>query len=261
MAIDGAMAVKGGNWQIFSHMLASSQNTKVHLDTAISKISKQEDGTYSLTTANGTIESFDTVILAAPFQFSDLVIDPPPRHVPDQIPYVSLHVTLFATPHALDPKAFNLAPENKVPQVVLTTLPSDEDHGSDPNGQGTPGFFSISIVARAENPLSGRPENIYKIFSAQPVTPDFLSHILGVEVPSASNDKGDIVTDPNGSVTWIHKKLWHSYPYEFPRLTFEELELDTDLWYTSGIESFISTMETSARKLEDCMELNQRTTC
>ena len=31
-----------------------------------------------------------------------------------------------------------------------------------------------------------------------------------------------------------------------PRVTFENSQLDDDLWYTSGIESFISTMETSA---------------
>jgi prenylcysteine oxidase/farnesylcysteine lyase len=47
-------------------------------------------------------------------------------------------------------------------------------------------------------------------------------------------------------VSWIHHKLWYSYPREYPRVTFEEIKLDDGLWYTSGIESFISTMETSA---------------
>jgi len=47
-------------------------------------------------------------------------------------------------------------------------------------------------------------------------------------------------------ISWVYRKLWQSYPYEFPRVTFEELRLDENLWYTSGIESFISTMETSA---------------
>lgn len=41
---------------------------------------------------------------------------------------------------------------------------------------------------------------------------------------------------------------WHSYPYVYPRVTFEEIILDKEqtLFYTSGIESFISTMETSS---------------
>lgn len=40
--------------------------------------------------------------------------------------------------------------------------------------------------------------------------------------------------------------MWHSYPYEYPRVTFEGPELAPGFYYTSGIESFISTMETSA---------------
>ena len=49
-------------------------------------------------------------------------------------------------------------------------------------------------------------------------------------------------------VTWVYRKVWHSYPYEYPRVTFQEMRLDEEgaLWYTAGIEGFISTMETSA---------------
>ena len=51
---------------------------------------------------------------------------------------------------------------------------------------------------------------------------------------------------PNEDVTWIHRKLWQSYPYEFPRTKFEKLRLNEGVWYTAGMEGFISTMETSA---------------
>ncbi|KAF2278518.1 Prenylcysteine oxidase [Westerdykella ornata] len=259
MATSGAMAIAGGNWQIFSHMLASSKAT-TRLSTSITHISKQPDGTYVLTTSTGDTEAFDTVVLATPFQFSGIVIDPPPKHVPDQIPYVALHVTLFASPYELSPEAFNLAPGEKVPQFVLTTLPEGEEYGSDPNGQGSPGFFSISVVRRGLNRKGEerREEYVYKIFSAQRATPEFLSRLLGREVQYEErtnpiddpDDQGktqkSIKTSPRGPITWIHQKLWHSYPYEYPRVTFEEMELDEGLWYTSGIESFISTMETSA---------------
>jgi prenylcysteine oxidase/farnesylcysteine lyase len=50
----------------------------------------------------------------------------------------------------------------------------------------------------------------------------------------------------NKEITWYYPFVWHSYPYELPRVTFEELELAIGFYYTSGIESFISTMETSA---------------
>lgn len=41
---------------------------------------------------------------------------------------------------------------------------------------------------------------------------------------------------------------WFSYPYVYPRVTFEDIILDKKqtLFYISGIESFISTMETSS---------------
>ena len=37
-----------------------------------------------------------------------------------------------------------------------------------------------------------------------------------------------------------------SYPYEYPRVTFERYVLDEDMWYTSAMDAFISTMETNA---------------
>ncbi|KAF2177414.1 Prenylcysteine oxidase [Zopfia rhizophila CBS 207.26] len=244
MATSGAMSIANGNWQIFSHMLKSSSST-LHLNATVKKISKQPNSTYLLTTssfsASDSPQTFDTVILAAPLQFSNLVIDPAPKHVPDQIPYVKLHVTLFASPHKLSPLAFNLAPEKSVPQYVLTTLPPGENYGSDPNGVGTPGFFSISIVGEGLNPHTSptnRPEYIYKIFSPKRIDEGFLSRVLGVDVPEGES------TD--GAVSWIYRKVWHSYPYEYPRVTFDEIKLDDGLFYTSGIESFISTMETSA---------------
>lgn len=40
--------------------------------------------------------------------------------------------------------------------------------------------------------------------------------------------------------------MWQSYPYEYPRVTFEDPELARGFYYTGGMESFISTMETSA---------------
>lgn len=52
--------------------------------------------------------------------------------------------------------------------------------------------------------------------------------------------------DSGDAISWYYPHVWKSYPYEYPRVTFEELELARGFYYTSGIESFISTMETSA---------------
>ncbi|KAH5428840.1 hypothetical protein HBI67_174050 [Parastagonospora nodorum] len=236
MATNGAMQVEGGNWQIFASMLNASM-ADLHLNITVSKISKQKDSTYQLTLKDGQISTFDEIILAAPLQYTDLTIDPAPKHTPDEIPYTKLYTTLFASPYRLDPTVFNMAPDASVPQYVLTTLPPTEPPQ---DNAGSPGFYSISIHntfinAHATPP---RPEYIYKIFSPARVTPELLSHILGHKV--------DQEADVNGTVSWIYYKIWNSYPREYPRVTFEEIVLDEGLWYTSGIESFISTMETSA---------------
>jgi prenylcysteine oxidase/farnesylcysteine lyase len=236
MATNGAVQVEGGNWQIFANMLNASSAT-VRLNTAVSKISKQPDSTYQLTLHDGETTTFDEIILAAPLQYTNLAIDPPPTHVPDEIPYMALHVTLFASPFLLSPAAFNLAPATRVPQFVLTTFPPASPPA---DSAGPPGFYSISLHNTGVNTHANPPrlEYVYKIFSPEPVNATFLSHILG---QSVSDD-----ADVNGTVSWVHRKLWHSYPREFPRVTFEELSLEEGMWYTSGIEGFISTMETSA---------------
>lgn len=240
MATNGATAIEGGNWQIFSHMLAES-SASLHLNTTISHISKRSDSTYDLTTASGHTATFDQVILAAPLQFTNLTFDPAPQHLPDEIPYAKLYTTLFASPHRLDPKTFNMDASAAVPQYVLTTLPP---HETPTDSAGSPSFFSISISSLSVNPLSTPPrsEYIYKIFSPSPINSTFLSHILGIPVSHKEGERGEV----DGAVSWIKHKLWYSYPREYPRVTFEEVKLDEGLWYTSGIESFISTMETSA---------------
>ncbi|KAL5114390.1 hypothetical protein ACEQ8H_007739 [Pleosporales sp. CAS-2024a] len=241
MATNGAMQIEGGNWQIFASMLNASM-ANLYLNTTVASISKRQDSTYQLTLNDGQNSTFDEVILAAPLQYTDLVIDPAPKHTPDEIPYTKLYTTLFASPHRLDPIAFNMPPSSSVPQFVLTTLPPTETPADD--NAGSPGYFSISIHNQGVNIFSTPPrlEYVYKIFSPTRVTPDLLSHILGHKVGQDETDHGNV----NGTVSWIYHKLWYSYPREYPRVTFEEISLDDGLWYTSGIESFISTMETSA---------------
>lgn len=126
------MSIAGGNWQIFAHMLNSSDSISTHLNTTVTGVSKQPDGIYNLTTSSGQVSNYDEIILAAPLQFSDLDINPAPKHTPDEIPYVKLHVTHFTSPHKLDPAAFGLETGKEVPEYVLTTLQDDEDYGSEP---------------------------------------------------------------------------------------------------------------------------------
>lgn len=245
MATDGAIAVAGGNWQIFDKM-ARSGTSDIRLNTNVTAIKKQVDGSYTVHSGDKDKEEvFDAVVLASPYQFSNIdFTSKESAAAPDEIPYVQLHVTLFASRHRLSPAAFNLQPDQKVPEVILTTLQDDEKPGDHPGSDGEAGFFSISTLRRASNPHSNPPwrsEYLYKIFTHTEAEDSFIAKILGLPVP-----EGEEATFAKDDVSWVYRKLWHSYPVEYPRVTFEELKLDDRVWYTAGIESFISTMETSA---------------
>lgn len=259
MATDGAHAVKGGNWQIFDSMLKKS-GAEMKLNTTVSEINRNDNQTYTihyLSENDPELDVFDHVVLATPLQFSDIDINPTLKYTPDIIPYVQLHVTLFSSPHRLSPRFFNLPPESSTPGTVLTTLPRDLDLGARKEGVGPAGFWSVSTLKSVPPPQrndtnnqDSEPHYVYKIFSPEPVTADFVTKLLGIE---SQHDQlrdnatsGTIADISEKYVSWYYEKVWDSYPYLFPRVTFEEVELDHNFWYTSGIESFISTMETSA---------------
>jgi len=305
MAIEGAIAVEGGNWQLFDEAVKRSHAT-VKLNNTVTEVVKSDKGGYHIHTSTdqvGEERSYDTVILAAPYQFANITFTPPLTHPPETIPYVSLHVTLLTSPHRLSPSFFDLDSEDEVPSSVLTTLPKDLDLGSRRgiDAVGPPGFWSISTLRVLDPDSDGaidhddtaspspsetessqrpqyqghQPQYLYKIFSPAPLTAAFISRLL--DFPLAAEDAStDADTDTSLSaisksdVTWFYQKIWKSYPYETPRTVFERIRLDGDptsdlaedstgdlsgslkqvqgngIWYTSGIESFISTMETSA---------------
>ncbi|ATZ57511.1 hypothetical protein BCIN_15g00860 [Botrytis cinerea B05.10] len=255
MAIEGAMQIQGGNWQIFDNMIQSSNATVRlnHTITEISQVRDQEKYNVKTITTDATgvshinEEPFDTIIIAAPLQYADIkMASDLLQHTPDEIPYVTLHVTLFTSPYGLNPAYFNLGPNEQVPTAILTTLPKNIPAPTDPKEFAGPvGFFSISTLRRVINPTTLEYENLYKIFSPRPLTSEFLSSILNSEVP-VPEDLTTISPTANNTITWYYPHVWNSYPYEYPRVTFEEIQLAPGIYYTSGIESFISTMETSA---------------
>ncbi|SMQ55000.1 unnamed protein product [Zymoseptoria tritici ST99CH_3D7] len=247
MATEGAMAVEGGNWRIFDQMVKASHATAL-LETEVTDITRQKSGQYSLTfkpeASAVESQSFDAVVLATPYQFSNLsslrLDDSHPT--PDKIPYVELHVTLFTSPHLLSPKFFNLPADKPAPKVILTTLPIGESGKSGPAGVGNAGFWSISLLRPVTNPETSVPEYLYKIFSPSPANATFLADLLGIEHLPGNDEDGLSKRD----VSWLLRKVWDSYPYEYPRVTFEDAKLAERLWYTGGMDSFISTMETNA---------------
>ncbi|TVY16749.1 Farnesylcysteine lyase [Lachnellula arida] len=251
MAIDGAMQIDGGNWQIFDGMLKAS-NATVHLNSTVSSISNHK-GRYSVkTTSDDSITGesstkdsvFDTIVLAAPLQYSGIEIEEGLlQHTPDEIPYVTLHVTLFTSSRRLDRGFFNLPPDADIPTSILTTLQPGQAPSNYTEGCGKPGFFSISTLRTVINPQTLEKENLYKVFSPHALTSEFLGDILGAPIPA---NLSSISPTSGDAITWYYPHAWHSYPYELPRVTFEDSALARNFYYTSGMESFISTMETMA---------------
>ncbi|KAI8290596.1 Farnesylcysteine lyase [Colletotrichum sp. SAR11_240] len=257
MAPEGAKQVIGGNWQIFDTMLQKT-NATVNRNTTVTSMEVKTGPTSSKyfisakdSHADAGVEAdqypvaFDNVVIATPWQYSDISVaeDLFQRKI-DEIPYVKLHVTLFASPFRLSPEYFGMEPGSKAPDTVLTTLNPADEAKAGAEGAGKAGFYSISTLRTATNPETLKDEFIYKIFSPKQVTAEFLSQLLGVKVPETivSKDKTEAV-DP---ISWYHPHVFHSYPIEYPRVTFQDPILRDGLYYLSGMESFISCMETSA---------------
>lgn len=256
---EGASQVTGGNWQIFDSMVRAT-NASLTLNTSVASIMLEKDNdnrsvsgyivetnTNNQGTAATTLHRFDNVIIATPYQFSDIHVGGDVLQQPiDEIPYVKLHVTLFASRHRISPGFFNMSAEAEAPTTVLTTLGEGEGASS---GAGKAGFYSISNLRTVTNPATGQREYLYKIFSPEKVTTEFMSSLLGVQVPeqvTAQTPDEDLISKGAGPVTWYYPHMFYSYPQALPRVTFQDPILGPGLYYTSGMESFISTMETSA---------------
>ena len=252
MAAEGAMSVEGGNWQIFDEMVRRS-GAELNLNSTVTAITKDNaTDSYTLKVESAApdrenLSAYDTIIMATPYQFSGIEVKPKLCSLPNAIDYVSLHVTLLASPHQLAPEFFGLSDPSEVPSSVITTLPFRSLNEHDPND-----FFSISTLRTIPPGYhSPKQQYLYKIFSPRPLKASFIGKLYGFDFYPESSQAGIGDVD-NEHISWYHHKLWHSYPYEVPRTDFEKLKIDGEeysaagVWYTSGIESFISTMETSA---------------
>ncbi|KAF9872835.1 prenylcysteine oxidase [Colletotrichum karsti] len=261
MAPEGSKQVIGGNWQIF-HTMVQRSNATLNRNTSVTSIevkSGPASSKYLLSSKSTNSEAeaeadqypvaFDNVVIATPWQYSDIsVAEDLFQHKIDEIPYTKLHVTLFASPFRLSPEYFGMEPGSKAPDTVLTTLNPADEAKAGAEGAGKAGFYSISTLRTATNPETLKDEYIYKIFSPKKVTAEFLSQLLGVKVPASivAEKAGDGSADTVDPISWYHPHVFNSYPIEYPRVTFQDPILRDGLYYLSGMESFISCMETSA---------------
>ncbi|KIM26015.1 hypothetical protein M408DRAFT_198508 [Serendipita vermifera MAFF 305830] len=217
MASDGAMSIKGGNYQVFENFIRESK-ASLHLNTHVTALESKSAGRWQLTASkNGAApftEEYDAVILAAPYDSLAMTL-PSSAEPVTPAPYVHLHVTLLATTSpSASAEYFNQAPGTSVPAMVLTTAQGIRA------GKPAPEFNSLSYHRQLTN-----GEWIVKIFSMQRVEDDWLLKVFG-------------------NVGWVYRKVWDAYPQLPPTAKFNPMKLDKNLYYVNGFETFISTMET-----------------
>lgn len=260
-ATDGAVAVSGGNWQIFDRFVEASSAT-LYRNTSIATIdfakNRHTPGQpkYTLSTTSSPSTSseaeafpiaFDNIIIASPWQHSNISASPSLlRHRIDEIPYTKLHVTLFTSPFRLHAAFFGLENGTRAPSNVYTTLRKGEEPRVGAAGVGSTGFYSVSTLKTVVNKRTGGREFVYKVFSAEPLAAEWLSDLLGVKVPSTFVQDAGEEASAVQAISWYYPHWFYSYPIELPRVTFQDPVVGNGVYYTSGIESFISTMETSA---------------
>ncbi|KAJ3061333.1 hypothetical protein HDU98_002759 [Podochytrium sp. JEL0797] len=117
-AFTPADSVFGGNHLLFEKMIKHSQ-AKLHLNQQVSSILKSSGGGYTLLDSTGSfLGTFSDVIIATPNPSNTIDLSALERQ-PRKMEYVHLHVTLVTG--TLDPKFFNLANAQDVPDAILTT--------------------------------------------------------------------------------------------------------------------------------------------
>ncbi|KAG8962365.1 hypothetical protein FRC05_005372 [Tulasnella sp. 425] len=261
MVAGGAAQIAGGNYKIFEEFIKRS-GAKLHLNTTVSGLQKSLSASTSkhVWTLDGdsNIPStpYDHVILAAPFASSGITIQDSSASFLPKVEYVRLHVTLVSTTSSsARPERFGLQPGTHVGKFILTTENRGDkgrpesssvicDTGSlDPavgagckqNLGSKPDFNSITYHQTFEH--KGRKEHIWKVFSMEKKSNEWLEDVFG-----------------EGTVGWVYRKEWHSYPVLHPVRSFPPVQADEGLWYVNSMEPFISTMETetlSSRNIVD----------
>ncbi|KAL1967555.1 hypothetical protein VTN77DRAFT_3070 [Rasamsonia byssochlamydoides] len=249
-----AAAVDGGNARVIERMIELS-HADVHLNSRVTNIRPGQHRRYRLSVARDHSPypqhaEFDAVILAAPLQSSKIYLGDLGLHsiVARLPPYVETHVTLFLTPAELSPKFFDPRLNTSVPDDVLTTSAPSHD----------PDLLSLSKfpICYRRGCLPGDEcdecdyENVYQVLSRHRMDDGDLVRMIGQQF-----HEGSQLRDYN--ISWVHRQAW---PYAFPRYQenhtlLDQIEIAPKLFYLSGAEEVVSSMETSCRMGQNAAKL------
>ncbi|ODV96735.1 hypothetical protein PACTADRAFT_48551 [Pachysolen tannophilus NRRL Y-2460] len=226
------LQVKGGNYKIFEKFISFSENNQLLLNSQVNKIELMKgDENWKITYNDGVEDFFNQVLIASPYHtLQDIEIDIPNKENEKflinndlaKVEFVKLHVLILKSKEKLSSEYFNSTGNlESLPEFIMTTQ-NDADEN--------PPFFSINIID-----YNNDTDNyIYKIFSP-------------IDMTLENNDFKLSTLFKENNYEILKNHLWESYPYLVPKNKFDTFKLHEDgLWYLNTMESFISTMETSA---------------
>lgn len=243
-----ATSVEGGNSRLVERMIQLS-GADLHLNSKVTRIGRGYHRRYRLSMARNALKDprsprhaeFDAVVLAAPLWSSK--VDLSNLHIQSiaSIPqYVETHVTHFATPANISPKFFDHSLNATIPDDLLTTT----SHSHDPDLLR----LSRSTIRFRRGWLPGNDcgqfdtEYLYRVLSRSLMKDEDLVHMLGQRLEGESE-----LSDYN--ISWVHRQFW---PNAFSRYAKHDelqgkVEIAPNLFYLSGTEEIISSMEMSCR--------------
>lgn len=210
---DALLTVEGGNWQILDGMIKKSK-ANLHLDTAVTSVIYDPITKKWNINTEESMEEFDYVVLAAPAQDTNIRFVPEIKVTP--VDYIGLYTSYVVTDKPLD--ASERFGSNKTYNNILT-IPNNKSHEAET-------FTAIKHTA-----VTKAGHHVYRMFSVEEPTDSYVSDIFG-----------------NVKIVDIVSAYWYnSYPDTKPVSDdYPDVELSENLFYTSSMDVFLSTIETNA---------------
>ncbi|KAI8603482.1 Prenylcysteine lyase-domain-containing protein [Dissophora ornata] len=227
MAAENALQIQDGNFQIFEGMVGRS-NAQVRLNTKVARIRRIEaeydggESRFEVTTVTGHKEIFDSIVIAAPIDSTnidfDLQLPPQPK-----VAYRTIYATFVRG--YVNPGYFHATSAKSFPTHILTTKSDAE-------------FTSLSIQVRLNN-----GETVTKIFSPEPIKEELLDRLYL-------------------NRTWVKSKAWKAYPRLQPLPSDVDLDgkinIDAESDTFSGINDMQQDQVVLNQKQKQEMEKKQQ---
>lgn len=281
LAASGAAGIRGGNYQLFSELLARS-NARVHVGergevtgviryngpaeaVAAGKLPasaftqeqlSSREAKWWVGTANDTGGLYDAVFIAAPWHSAGITLLNTEANIPSS-QYVRLHVTLLVT-NASHPKAeyFGRGSGSDIPTTILTTHEAQRRMEKGQKAESNDSQLSWWHRLVGHKPSA-------KVNTGQQLRLDFNSlnylaklpyqrkgtssrdHVVKIFSPQPMTDGQLDSLFGTETIGWIYRQEWDAYPELKPTRRFAPVSPDDGLFYINAMETLVSTMETS----------------